>query len=169
MAIGIPRTQLKQRHVKSPPSQYFEKSFVLTYDRVQQEFVIAHNVFRATVGSPPLQWDGTLANFSRGWALERKNDCNYKVHSDNKTYGENIFWQQYKESTPMQVVRSWFNENQFYDHKRHTCKCKPERDTCECGHYTNLIWKTTKKVGCSGFVYCNDQRGVYVVCSYYGT
>ncbi|CAH9090174.1 unnamed protein product [Cuscuta europaea] len=181
-AVGrIPRSRLKKRHVTSAPpkkasptsQQHFQNSSpappaaAAVYDWVQREFVTAHNALRATVGSPPLEWDATLANFSRGWAHERKKDCSYRSHSPGGKYGENLFWQLYKESSPTQVVRSWFEEQKWYDHERHRCTCEPERDGCECGHYTNIVWRSTKKVGCSGFVYCNDQRGVYVVCSYY--
>nr|GMC90526.1 pathogenesis-related protein PRMS-like [Ipomoea batatas] len=168
----IPRSQLKRRLVKplltaaALPAMLM-KPFVPQYDWIQQDFLRAHNDFRAKVGSPPLQWDSTLAKFSHDWAVQRKNDCNYRIHSKNGKYGENIFWQLYKESTPRDVVRTWFQEQKHFDHRRNVCVCKPERGGCECGHYTNLIWKSTKKVGCSTFVYRNNQKGVYVVCSYY--
>nr|GMC79695.1 pathogenesis-related protein PRMS-like [Ipomoea batatas] len=101
----IPRSQLKRRHVKplltaaALPAMLL-KPFVPQYDWIQQDFLRAHNDFRAKVGSPPLQWDSTLAKFAHDWAVQRKNDCNYRIHSKSGKYGENIFWQLYKESTP---------------------------------------------------------------------
>lgn len=45
------------------------------------------------------------------------------------------------------------------------CKCQPETLKCMCGHYTQLVWSTTKAVGC-GNVTCNNELGVLIVCSY---
>ncbi|XP_009776101.1 pathogenesis-related protein 1-like [Nicotiana tabacum] len=137
----------------------------ISFDWVQQEFLKAHNDLRSSVGVPPLQWDANLASFALDWATQRKQDCNYRQHSTGP-YGENIFWQLYKETPPTGVVQKWFSEKKFFDEVNNVCKCQPEKQGCECGHYLNVVWKTTKKVGCSGFVYCSDQKGVYIVCSY---
>ncbi|RAL45205.1 hypothetical protein DM860_014615 [Cuscuta australis] len=143
-----------------------EPPFVPLYNWAQHEFVEAHNDLRATVGSPPLAWDPTLTKFAHEYAMKRKRDCDYRIHSGGP-YGENLFWQLYKESSPRDVVASWFDERRFYDHQHHRCTCQPEREGCECGHYTNVIWHSTEKVGCSGYVYCDGQKGILVVCSYH--
>ncbi|XP_019154974.1 PREDICTED: pathogenesis-related protein 1C-like [Ipomoea nil] len=122
----IPRSHLNRRHVK-PLS-----AFVPRYDWIQQEFFRARNNLRAKVGSPHPQWDSTLAKFAQDWAVRRKNDCNYRTHSNHGKYGKNIFWQLYKESTPRGVVRSWFQEQTHFDHRRNVCVCRPERVGCGC-------------------------------------
>ncbi|XP_022846799.1 pathogenesis-related protein 1C-like [Olea europaea var. sylvestris] len=162
-----PRNLLKKRVVRafnrqtsSPPPPFVPK-----YDEQQAAYVKAHNNLRRKVGIPPLTWDANLTTAARSWAEQRKVDCDYRHHSPGK-YGENLFWMQYSEFTPASVVQNWFNEQQFFDHTKNLCLCQPETDGCECGHYLNVIWKTTTRVGCSGSVYCDNQKGVYVVCSY---
>ncbi|CAH9096193.1 unnamed protein product [Cuscuta europaea] len=176
---GIPRDQLRKRNpVKAAGADHGhhlltglslslpEPPFIPLYNWAQHEFVQAHNELRAKVGSPPLSWDPTLTKFAHDYAMKRKQDCDYRMHSGGP-YGENLFWQLYKESSPREVVASWFEEQRFYDHRKKRCVCHPEREGCECGHYTNVIWHNTEKVGCSGYVYCNGQKGILVVCSYH--
>lgn len=91
--------------------------------------------------------------------------CPYRQHSTGP-YGENIFWQLYAETPATGIVKKWFDEKKKFDEVNNVCKCKPEKEGCECGHYLNIVWKTTTKVGCSGNVYCKKQKGVYIVCSY---
>ncbi|KAK6778480.1 hypothetical protein RDI58_025198 [Solanum bulbocastanum] len=141
------------------------EAVVPQFDWVQQEFLKSHNDLRSSVGVPHLQWDANLAAFSQSWANQRKQQCDYRHHSTSP-YGENIFWELYRQNTATSIVQKWFGEKQFFNHATNQCNCQPERAGCECGHYLNVIWRTTTKVGCSGFVYCDDQKGAIVVCSY---
>ncbi|KAL3839594.1 hypothetical protein ACJIZ3_024185 [Penstemon smallii] len=159
----LPRSQLKKRQGTKPFPP--PKPFVSTFDLEQQQYLVAHNTLRAKVGVPLLTWNPTLTTQAHAWAEQRKGDCNYRQHSSNP-YGENIFWMNYKEFVPKDVVQSWFDEYKWYDHKRNVCTCYPERAGCECGHYLAVVWKSTRQVGCSGAVYCDNQKGVYVVCNY---
>ncbi|XP_075104302.1 pathogenesis-related protein PRMS-like [Nicotiana tabacum] len=166
MTIRIPKIQI----LSAVLLLFFIFTFIssadaTTFDWVQQEFLKAHNDLRASVVVPPLQWDANLANFAQSWANSRKQDCNYRQHSTS-SYGENIYWELYRQTPASGVVQKWFSEKQFFNHATNLCNCQPERERCECGHYLNIIWRTTTKVGCSSFTYCNDQKGVYVVCSY---
>ncbi|CAN4092581.1 unnamed protein product [Withania somnifera] len=140
-------------------------TFVPQFNWVQQEFLKSHNDLRASVGVPPLVWDANLASFAQSWANERKQQCDYRIHSKSP-YGENIFWELYRQNTASSIVRKWFAENKLFNHATNLCSCQPERAGCECGHYLNIIWRTTTKVGCSTFTYCDDQKGAIVVCSY---
>ncbi|TMW83072.1 hypothetical protein EJD97_003069, partial [Solanum chilense] len=144
---------------------FTEAVVVPQFDWVQQEFLKSHNDLRSSVGVPHLQWDANLAAFSQSWANQRKQQCDYRHHSTSP-YGENIFWELYRQNTATSIVQKWFGEKQFFNHATNQCDCQPERAGCECGHYLNVIWRSTTKVGCSGFVYCDDQKGAIVVCSY---
>ncbi|KAF7142238.1 hypothetical protein RHSIM_Rhsim05G0184600 [Rhododendron simsii] len=129
-----------------------------------QEYVNAHNTIRRKKGVPPLQWDGKLAQYAQHWADQSVNECNPHHHSHGP-YGENNLWEQYNERTPTQVTQVWIDEEPNYDHVKMACKCQPERKKCMCGHYTQVVWSTTKAVGC-GNVTCNNELGVLIVCSY---
>ncbi len=53
---------------------------------------------------------------------------------------------------------AWGNEKPDYFYAKN--KCKPRK---MCGHYTQIVWKTTKKVGCAKII-C-DEMDVWV-CNY---
>ncbi|XP_060201883.1 pathogenesis-related protein PR-1-like, partial [Lycium barbarum] len=135
------------------------------FDWVEEEFLKAHNNPTKSVGVLPLEWNAKLAAYAYDWATQRKEDCDHMHHSSGP-YGENIFRQQYKDSTPAAVVQKWYDEKKNFDELNNFCKCQPKTAGCQYGHYLNVLWKTTTKVGCSGTNYCDDQKGVYYVCSY---
>ncbi|KAI5682046.1 hypothetical protein M9H77_03274 [Catharanthus roseus] len=140
-------------------------NFIPEFNWEQQQYLKAHNEIRQKLGVPPLQWDANLTWYAHSWAIKRREDCNYRNHSQGK-YGESSFWMQYKDFNPTEVVQQWYSEQLLYDHQKNLCKCKYEMDGCECGHYLNIIWKTTQRLGCSGYVYCTKQQGILVFCSY---
>ena len=159
-----PKNTLKRRR-PSANKQNGRPRFVPTLNTEQQDYLRAHNDIRKSMNIPPLAWDPKLAAVAHTWAEKRRGDCDHRSHS-NSPYGENIFMMRYREFTPRDVVEVWFKESKMYDSRAHQCRCVPEREGCECGHFLNVVWRTTKRVGCSGLVYCDKQRGVYVVCEY---
>ncbi|KAL1220716.1 Pathogenesis-related protein PR-1 [Cardamine amara subsp. amara] len=126
-------------------------------NRSRREFLFAHNLVRARVGEPPLEWDGRLAAYARWWANQRVGDCRL-LHS-NGPYGENIFWAAENNWRPGNIVKVWADENQFYDVKANTCDSQHM-----CGHYTQIVWRDSTKVGCAR-VDCSNG-GIYVICVY---
>ncbi|XP_057779061.1 pathogenesis-related protein PRB1-3 [Salvia miltiorrhiza] len=163
---STPKKQLrKRRPAHNKVGGLIPAVFVPTLNLEQQDYLNAHNDFRRSAGMPALTWDAKLAAVAQAWAERRRGDCNYRRHSSSP-YGENIFFMKYREFSPRDVVQWWFSESKMYDSRQLRCRCAPEREGCECGHFLNVVWRNTKKVGCSGIVYCNDQGGVYIVCEY---
>ncbi|KFK42513.1 hypothetical protein AALP_AA1G003600 [Arabis alpina] len=126
-------------------------------NRESRQFLFAHNLVRARVGEPPLEWDGRLAAYARGWANQRVGDCRL-LHS-NGAFGENIFWAGSNKWRPSDLVKVWADENRFYDVKSNTCQ--PQE---MCGHYTQMVWRDSTKVGCAR-VDCSNG-GMYAICVY---
>ena len=123
----------------------------------------AHNECRASLNLPPLIWSKRLAKKSLKWAnkLKRKNSCLYK-HSPNsqrKNIGENIAWNKGYSMQPREVAEYWISEQEYFDFDKRICKEKVDY----CGHYTQIIWRDTKKVGCA-MVECGDEQ--VWVCQY---
>jgi hypothetical protein len=58
--------------------------------------------------------------------------------------------------TPAEVVQTWIAEKGDYD---------PDSNTCAgvCTHYTQVVWRTTREVGC-GMAF-DGERQVWV-CEY---
>ena len=136
------------------------------------EMVAAHNRWRKTVGAQPLSYSTELAASAQDWAnhLKQGNHCQMQHSKPDGRYGENLYWasavewsdgrRELQKVSPKQVVDDWGNERTDYDYKNNSCtKGKM------CGHYTQVIWKTTTTVGCAIAV-CNDSREQVWVCQY---
>jgi pathogenesis-related protein 1 len=126
----------------------------------------AHNQWRSKTGVPALKWSNELAGSSQKWADQlAQNGCKMK-HSTGK-YGENIYWagaaqrsdgtSSVQKKTDQDAVDAWGNEVQDYDYASNTCHGV-------CGHYTQVVWKSTSEVGCAMTV-CSD-KGQLWVCQY---
>ncbi|KAM7267733.1 hypothetical protein ACFE04_009899 [Oxalis oulophora] len=107
---------------------------------------------------PPLVWDKKLETYAQQYANKRKYDCKL-VHS-NGPYGENIFWGSGIGWKPSQAVAAWVGERIYYNHGLNLCVGGED-----CGHYTQVVWKSTRRVGCA-MVNCLSGRGVFMTCNY---
>ena len=122
-----------------------------------EDYLEPHNAARAEVGVGPLVWDDGLQAYAQSYAEKRAGDCNL-VHSKGP-YGENIFWGKGKVFNAGEAVKAWVKEKAFYDYNSNSCQ--PGK---MCGHYTQVVWRNTKRVGC-GRVQC-DSGAYFIVCSY---
>lgn len=129
-------------------------SCIMTADDFAREMLNAHNDVRGRVGLPPLQWSADLAAYSQKWANSLIAD-NRIAHNSKSPYGENILSSGLG-STPASVVTEWASESKDYNYSTNTCNG-------DCGHYTQLVWRSTRKVGCA--MASNTQREIWV-CSY---
>jgi pathogenesis-related protein 1 len=130
------------------------KSSPMTSHDFVPEMLKAHNGVRAKAGLSPLQWSDELAAYSQKWAnqLIAKNKT---AHNSRSVYGENILATGLG-STPSSVVAEWASEAVDYSYSNNSCKG-------DCGHYTQLVWRNTQKVGCA---MAGDSRREIWVCSY---
>jgi len=130
------------------------RSRTMTSGGFSREMLAAHNNIRAEMELPPLQWSSELAAYSQKWAnsLIAKNRA---AHNSKSPYGENILVTGLG-STPSTVVTEWASESQDYTYHNNACNG-------DCGHYTQLVWRSTRKVGCA--MALNGQREIWV-CSY---
>lgn len=104
-----------------------------------------HNFWRADVGvNEELVWSEEMAELAADWArkLKQKN-CGFEHRPNNKA-GENLFKGTSGYYTAKDVVDAWAGEKADYNYNKN--KCKPGK---MCGHYTQIVWQTTTKVGCA--------------------
>ena len=135
------------------------------------EMVAAHNRWRNEVGVPGLKWSDRLADVAQGWA-DRLAGNNCAMHHSGNGYGENIYqasalmWpdgrREFRSVSSRRPVDAWGEEKQWYDAETDQCSA-PGKDTC--GHYTQVVWKGTKEVGCAMAV-CDNNAQVWV-CNYF--
>jgi len=124
---------------------------------ISRDILAAHNKVRADVGVPPLEWSAQLAGVAQQWANELAASGKF-AHRPKGRYGENLFEMQGARATPAEVVGSWADEAKDYDATRNACGTGKV-----CGHYTQLVWRKTTKVGCG--VARRGAREVWV-CNY---
>ena len=122
----------------------------------------AHNESRKNLDLPPLVWSNKLAKNALKWAnkLKKDSDCLLK-HSPNKTrlnIGENLAWNKGYSSTPREVADLWISEKKYFNFEIRICN-----EISNCGHYSQIIWRDTKMVGCA-MVECGDEQ--VWVCQY---
>ena len=131
-----------------------------------QEALDFHNKVRRDVSCPPLKWDVKLAEYAQQWAefLAQKKNCTLmhraSLRMDTRTdTGENIFGGFGREYTALDASMSWYSEINEYTYRTVT-----EANYYNTGHYTQMIWKSSKKIGI-GLAHCSDG-GIIIVANY---
>jgi pathogenesis-related protein 1 len=135
--------------------------------------IAAHNKLRAEVGvSKKLSYSEDLAASAQAWAenLKRTNHCQMRHSKPDGLYGENLFWgsavswtdgrKELQKVTSKQVVENWGSEGADYDYASNQCASGKV-----CGHYTQIVWRTTTMVGC-GMAVCEDSQEQVWACQY---
>lgn len=125
-------------------------------------FVESHNQRRLSpVPTPepslaPLAFDGDLSRTAQAWSA----GCVFE-HSTGDL-GENLAFLSGQDSTPEDAVGLWADEDAFYDYD--TNACAPGE---VCGHYTQIVWRDTQRVGCGSSTCTIDGfEGLFWVCNY---
>jgi hypothetical protein len=122
-------------------------------DALADEWISAHAAVRAgatpTPAPPlaPLGWSSAAAAVAKAWA----DRCEYRHNPGRGDRGENIAANYPVEShSATEIVGLWASEAPFYDLASNTCDAThPANDAGTCGHYTQLVWRSTTLVGCA--------------------
>jgi len=131
-----------------------------------QSMLDSHNRDRARYASPSLVWDEKLATVAQNYA----NGCKWG-HNDQRSAqygssaGENIAMASGTPGIPS--YQQWADEEKDW-----TCDLT-KTGACNgvCGHWTQILWKDTTKVGCA-LAKCNTGNPFgsgswnYLVCDY---
>jgi pathogenesis-related protein 1 len=120
------------------------------------DFTNAHNAARSAVGVPNIVWNKTLAAVALNYSNKHKADCRL-VHSGGR-YGENLAGST-GDLSGTNAVKLWVNEKKNYNYSSNSCA-----SGAVCGHYTQVVWKNSKRLGCAK-VRCNNG-GTFITCNY---
>jgi pathogenesis-related protein 1 len=132
---------------------------------------LAHNEARAAVQTSPalpaLTWSPALAATAAAWLAEC-HDTEAPIglvdhnagRSDGHPYyvGENIYASG-GQADAREAVALWVGEKADYDYAANACNGT-------CGHYTQVVWRDTREVGCAVASCAGLQFPSTIVCDY---
>jgi uncharacterized protein YkwD len=120
-----------------------------------------HNEWRVKHKVPTLVWDEALAQDAQDFANQVATKAKFPpTHRSKGANGENFFWGTAGAFEAKDAVARWESENKNYDRDTNTCAAGKT-----CVHFTQLVWSTTKKIGCGKATTANRETDFFV-CVY---
>ncbi|THD37374.1 MAG: serine protease [Sphingomonas sp.] len=125
------------------------------------------NEARAAAGVPPLTWDDRLAADAAVWAdhiaeTGRFEHSTWPRGGDPAGEGENLWMGSRGYFSYAQMVDTWVDEQRYF-----VDGAMPNLSTTgnwrDVGHYTQIIWRGTTRVGCA---LASGGDNDFVVCRY---
>jgi hypothetical protein len=129
------------------------------------EVLARHNVERRQVGVTPLAWDPVLADGARAYAneLARMNRLRHSPKAVRPGQGENLWMGTRDYFRPTRMVADWASERSMFRAAQFP-QVSTTGNWADVGHYTQIIWPGTKRVGCA---ISKAVRNDILVCRYW--
>jgi len=116
-----------------------------------ERLLAAHNRERASLGVKPLHWDEELASGALTWARHLSRTGKFEHSPDQpgvEPKGENIWGGTPGYYLPENMVGLWIAEKKQFKPGVFPFNSRSGRVE-DVSHYTQLIWRSTDKVGCA--------------------
>ena len=128
-----------------------------------QTLLDLHNKVRSDVNVGPLSWSDELASYAQKWADHLASTGCQMEHRPRsgewkQLYGENLFIGTSGHYSVADALTSWENEKNYYSGGP-----IDRSNYMNIGHYTQVIWQNTMRLGCASAL-CNGD--MIVVCNY---
>jgi uncharacterized protein YkwD len=123
-----------------------------------------HNAARAQAGVPPLTWDPALGDAAARYAvfLALTNSFQHSDRTQRPGTGENLWMGTRGYFSYEAMLASWANERR--DFVPGVFPAVSRSGNWESvGHYTQMVWPTTTRVGCA---VATNSRNDFLVCRY---
>jgi pathogenesis-related protein 1 len=149
----------------------------------KNDIVAAHNSARVAehASLPKLAWSDALAKIATAYSVKCTSGGALMAHNPNRKnnallksalkkypnplgnyFGENIYASSGAISDFKGAVGEWVAEKKFYKRANNSCTSGQM-----CGHYTQVVWKGTRLVGCA-YVQCSNIQFSYtLLCDYF--
>ncbi|CEF66660.1 CAP domain-containing protein [Strongyloides ratti] len=119
---------------------------------IQDVFLNQTNKYRESHQVKPLTINPEITAAAQAYAEKLAASGSFE-HDTNTKYGENLYFHSH---TPDDAVNSWYSEVRHYSFHFPIF-------SFSTGHFTALVWKSTKEMGCGT---AKGKKGYYVVCKY---
>ena len=142
-----------------------------------KDILAVHNRERPAVGVPPLVWSDKLATDAKIYAEHlatpgvttvvglQHPSAEWVAAHPTVPEGENLAAIDSSDAkikiSAEELQHGWVDEKRGYNAKTNTCTPVPPRTSC--GHYMQMVWNTTKEVGCAT---CISPHNIYLSCRY---
>ncbi|HEY2473724.1 MAG TPA: CAP family protein [Candidatus Cybelea sp.] len=127
------------------------------------EILAAHNTYRAAVGVPPLTWSDELARSAQAWANALTSSVEFAHDPDVRNQGENLWMGTTGAFSLTQMIDGWGQEERYFRNGTFP-NVSTTGNWFDVGHYSQMVWRSTRKVGCAGV---DGSDGNYrLVCRY---
>jgi len=134
-----------------------------------QQLLDSHNYYRKKEDASDMEfmlWDDELANMAQDWSDRCVAEHGELENSSRWPFvGQNMFHSNMKNRKLTDSIRVWWEEIEFFNREKNKC------EGGICGHYRQMVWSTSKYVGC-GVTQCKPSMGGdivdgdFVVCNY---
>lgn len=124
-----------------------------------------HASARAEHALPPLRWNPELAAAAHEWAQQLAASGGFE-HSDDDSddpQGENLWMGTRGAFAYPEMVKHWVDEKADFLPGR-PLEASGRKGWEDIAHYTQIVWKDTREVGCAVASNAEDD---YLVCRYY--
>lgn len=133
-------------------------------NNMDERVLAAQNRERATLGIPPMRWNDDLAFTAQRWAdhLASRGAFEHAPEKARDPEGENL-WAGTRGSYSVEgMVAAWVREKQYFKPGVFPDNSVTGR-VGDVGHYTQLMWRQTRQVGCA---IASGAREDVLVCRY---
>ena len=120
------------------------------------ELLNAQNNIRIQLKLAKFTWNCQMADYAQEWA-----NRGIFEHRSNNKYGENIYVSSNGDVTLTNVVDKWLTERDYWNNSTGICN-----DGKICSHYTQIIWRATRQIGCGINRNVTGKWKVFLVCNY---
>lgn len=131
-----------------------------------QRIVLSQNLERERLGLPNMAWDPTLAAAAASYAsqMAATDQWQHSPWESRVGQGENLWMGTHNAFTPREMVDGWLAERRLF-HSGTFPNVSTSGSWHDVGHYTQLIWPGTDRVGCA---VRSSADWDYLVCRYSG-
>lgn len=118
---------------------------------LDERLLAAHNRERSAAGIPALAWDKALAAEAAAWggALAASGEFEHAPDRGGEDpQGENLWAGTRGAYAPEEMVDGWIEEKRYFRAGRFPDN-SVTGDFADVGHYTQLMWRDSDRVGCA--------------------
>lgn len=132
--------------------------------KLRDATLAGHNPARRAVGVTPLSWDPALVADAAAYAqtLARTRRFVHAPHDPARLEGENLWMGTRGAYAYDDMIGAWVAERRYYRAGK-VPNNSNSGNFSDVGHYTQIIWRTTTRVGCA---VASNASEDYLVCRY---